>query len=261
MISRSAWGKMTGLALTVACLLNSQVSLAAEYEKKIRIAYYVGKGVGKPRNLSDKLKDQDDMELTFMNGIKLRASDLRGYDVIVVPGGLSKLESRSMAREGREELRRFVKEGGCYLGICAGCYLGSCSSENDLDLFPLRALDTAHWRRGETKLDLDLTPEGMEIFGREKPHIKVIYHNGPVLGWKDDQPDPHVKVLGRYLNEIVAPGGEPGIMRGAPSMVYTRYGAGRVIGCSPHTEKTPGLENMLPHAIRWMVQQQRESRD
>lgn len=251
--------RIAGSVLAIASFINVPISSAsAKQDNKIHVAYYVGKGVGKPPNLRRKLKEQADMQVTFMEGGDLRDGDLRGYDILIVPGGLSKIEARSMEKLGRQEVRRFVKEGGAYIGICAGCYLASSSSETDLRLLPMQVLDSKHWHRGRANLNVELTDDGMQIFGRDKPHINVVYHNGPVLGWKNGVPDDRVIVLGRYLNEVVAPGGKRGIMQGAPSMVYSQYGAGRVIGCSPHPEKSPGLENMIPHAIRWLVKQQRQ---
>ena len=39
----------------------------------------------------------------------------------------------------RSEVKAFVKDGGCYVGICAGCYLASTGYDWSLDLLPAHA--------------------------------------------------------------------------------------------------------------------------
>lgn len=71
---------------------------------------------------------------------------LRGYDLylmapqdviqgrfeggcFVMPGGRDLPYVRSLKGEGAKQIRKFVEEGGCYLGICAGSYFGGLRVE------------------------------------------------------------------------------------------------------------------------------------
>ena len=220
-------------------------------KRRIRVAALSCKGANFKPIIRQTLEDQKDMRLTVLDGEDIRNGDLDGVDVLLVPGGLSKVESASIRKEGREEIRRFVGEGGSYIGICAGCYLAT-QGEKYLNLLPAKPQDTAHWRRGKAYLDLALTPLGQEVFGTDKQELKCLYHNGPVLRIFDDPAGSQARRLATYENEIVAPGGHNGIMTGAPAMVLTKFGSGWVLGISPHPEQTPGLENFLPNAIRWL---------
>jgi hypothetical protein len=79
--------------------------------------------------------------------------------------------------------------------------------------------------------------------------VKVAYENGPVIGpiQRDDMPP--YRTLARFTSEVAENGSPPGIMTGAPAMAEGTFGKGRVIIFSPHPERTPGLERIVPLAL------------
>jgi hypothetical protein len=63
--------------------------------------------------------------VTMLKAEHVRAGALRDLrpSTLLVPGGWAKLKSLALGREGREEIRNHVREGGAYLGFCGGAGL------------------------------------------------------------------------------------------------------------------------------------------
>lgn len=228
-------------------LLNAEVP-----NNKIRVALFDDKGAN-PRNLLvAALETAPDMSFSMINGEELREGELKGFDVLLVPGGSAQRESLSMQAEGRNEVRRFVGEGGIYMGICAGCYLLTQAKPTDLGLLPLDTKDKANWQRGKGLLPVELTPEGNEIFGTNQKVLEILYHNGPVIDTSHITPEAGFIPLGFYRGELVKHGAKHGLMANTPAMFLGRFGKGLVLGISPHPEANPNQVNMELNAIRWL---------
>lgn len=239
------------IIVSLFVLLLATVPAYAEQAGKIRVAVYIDRGAHLRPQLKETLSTEEDIKMVTVTGDDIRDGSLQDFDLILVPGGSAKKEAGSLSAAGRREIRRFVEAGGCYIGICAGCYLATDSSAEYLGLLSMKVADSSHWRRGQATLPVELTERGMEIFATDKKFIHVVYHNGPILKYRESTNA--VISLAHYRAEIVAPGGRVGVMKDAPAMVLGSYGKGRVIGISPHPEKTSGLEWMVPRAIRWLV--------
>jgi hypothetical protein len=145
------------------------------------------------------------------------------------------------------------------MGVCAGAYLASSQRKHDLGLMPLTTVDSAHWFRvDDGKLvDVELTAAGMEIFGISRPNIRLVYENGPIFApLAQDQGQVGLQgsciPLAFFRSEVVAPGGERGVMIGAPAIVMSQYGRGFVIALSPHPEETPGFKQAELRALHWL---------
>ncbi len=75
----------------------------------------------------------------------LRSEELRGgalsrYRMLFVPGGWASNKLSALGDRGQEEIRRFVEEGGSYLGICGGAGM---ATEDGIGLLPIRRKPTA----------------------------------------------------------------------------------------------------------------------
>ena len=66
----------------------------------------------------------------------VRQGGLNGCQLLVVPGGWASLKSAKLGKHGREELRRFVRSGGAYLGLCGGAGL-ALQVDEGLGLLPV----------------------------------------------------------------------------------------------------------------------------
>jgi len=74
----------------------------------------------------------------------LRSEDIRGgslsrYRILYVPGGWASQKLIALGDRGQEEIRRFVEEGGSYLGICGGAGM---ATKDGLGLMPVRRKPT-----------------------------------------------------------------------------------------------------------------------
>lgn len=240
--------------LCLSLLLLNRACPALAQGSKIRVALFVGRGAQASEFKKEfKRSNDDDIVYETVVGQDIRSGSLNHFDALLVPGGSAKREALSMGLEARDEVRRFVNEGGIYMGVCAGAYLSSEQGKLDLGLLPLTTIDSEHWYRVDdmTKVDVELTAAGMEVFGIKKPNIRINYENGPIFALPKERSASFCP-LGFFRSEVVGDGGERGAMLGAPAMVIGKYGRGVVLVLSPHPEETPGIKQVELHALRWL---------
>ncbi|MBO7207737.1 MAG: hypothetical protein J6W10_09030, partial [Kiritimatiellae bacterium] len=91
----------------------------------LRIAVFVGAGarnIGAFRWLEITARAENVIAIP-VDGKSVREGGLDSMDVLVMPGGSSVTEAKTLEEKGREKIREFVKRGGGYIGTCAGCCL------------------------------------------------------------------------------------------------------------------------------------------
>ena len=106
---------------TAAILL--AVSLAASYAAdKVKIGMYVDTGVGGAGVMgwAKILSNSPQVELILLDVADIRGGKLRECDVLLMPGGSTGREFRALGKDGVEAIRKYVAEGGKYIGVCAG---------------------------------------------------------------------------------------------------------------------------------------------
>ncbi len=175
------------------------------------------------------------------------------FDVVVFPGGSASRQARAIGAAGREAVRRFVRNGGGYLGMCAGAYLASWGYRWSLGIVDLEVFDRAHWRRGEGEVAAELTDAGRRFFALARPRFEIRYANGPLLKPAGRAEIPDATVLMVFRGEIAEHGAPRGVMPGSAAAAAGLWGRGRVVVFSPHPEYTPGLEAMVARAIEWLA--------
>lgn len=225
----------------------------------IRVALFVDRGASVPSKKAFKreLDQCSYIKYSCVYGDDIRDGALKNFDALIIPGGSAAKDAYSLGPEAQREVRRFVNDGGIYMGVCAGAYLSSSARENYLGLLPLKTVDSKHWYRVNegTPVDVQLTAGGMEVFGVDHDNLRITYENGPIFAPPpSDSTDSSLTPLGFFKSEVVADGGERGVMVGAPAMVLSRYGKGIVLAISPHPEQTNGLHKMESHALKWMYE-------
>jgi glutamine amidotransferase-like uncharacterized protein len=246
------------VCLLASCMILNPCFSQPQSVRKIRLAIYMGDGAHLKQNPHRVLSAQPDIEIEEKTGQDIANGGLKDVDVLYVPGGSGRSEANSLGEEGRDAIVNFIAKGGGYVGICAGCYLATGGLPTYLGILPASLVDRAHqhWRRGKAKLQVEITPFGHEVLGVKEDKITVIYHNGPVMKASTTCGEGHLTPLAIYREEVVAPGGQVGVMINSPAMVLASYHKGIVVGISPHPEATPGLEYILPHVIRWLYSHQ-----
>lgn len=223
-------------------------------ERPVRVAIYEGAGSQESgiRDVEKGVKLLAGATIERLSAKQFSESDLAEFDVVVFSAGGATAQARAIGDAGRAKVREFVKRGGGYLGICAGAYLACAEFDWGLELIAAETLSD-RWERGVATVDMQLTAEGLEAFGRVKAPMRVAYENGPVIGPIKREDMPAYKSLARFTTEVAENGSPAGIMTGSPAMAESRFGVGRVMIFSPHPERTAGLEQVVPLAVARLV--------
>ncbi|WP_043589489.1 BPL-N domain-containing protein [Geminisphaera colitermitum] len=179
--------------------------------------------------------------------------DLSVFDVIVFPGGSPASQGRSIGEAGREAIRRYVENGGGYLGICAGAFLATSGYPWSLGLLNARTVEPNNWIRGRGEVDVQFSDDGRALLGDYSPAMPMVYVNGPILEPMGRHDLPPYTVAAWYRSEIADNNTPRNVMVNSPAFVHSTYGRGRVFAISPHPEVTPGLENIVPRVLLWLA--------
>ncbi|TWT35017.1 hypothetical protein KOR42_53100 [Thalassoglobus neptunius] len=215
------------------------------------------------KNVSQSF-DSEEFELVRIGPHDLSASTLSQFDVLIFPGGSGSRQGRAIGSDGREAIRKFVKDGGGVIGICAGAYL--CSAHYDWSLhiintsvfnetieIPGVGRKSMWYRGGPSDVEMELTSEGEEIFSQSN-RLDVRYQNGPIMDVGPDDHLPEWTPLAWFRSEVVRYEPQEGTMIDSPAIIAAPFGNGRVMCISPHPEATPGLENIITEAVKWSAQ-------
>ncbi|MFW6161963.1 MAG: BPL-N domain-containing protein [Planctomycetota bacterium] len=181
----------------------------------------------------------------------IRASALGQFDVLVMPGGSGSKQAKALGEGGRTAVRRFVRAGGGYVGICAGAYLAAANYSWSLAILDARVIDRKHWRRGKGTVRIELTAQGRELLAERNGPLEIYYANGPLLAAAEHPDIPDFRTLAHFRDEINENDAPEGVMLNTPSIACGRYGRGRVLVFSPHPERTQGRAPLLLRAVRW----------
>jgi len=204
-----------------------------------------------------------DLGFTFdlISAEGVRSGALSSYQLVVVPGGWASLKSEALGPEGRDELRRFVRRGGSYLGLCGGAGLALRVDEG-LGLVPVarkppterlancsgsirvrgsgnhalwcglpREVSFQVWWPSQFEI---LEPETIQVLGSYgEPDddffvsdLNVLQTQAAEIDWRLLERDYEINL-------------DPRILLGEPAVLEGRFGAGRVLLSYPHLE-TPG---------------------
>ena len=77
-------------------------------------------------------------------------------------------------------MKKFVQDGGGYLGICAGAYLACSKFAWSLGLLDAQTV-SSKWRRGKGNVEIEITPAGEHVTTLPAARRTVLYDNGPIL--------------------------------------------------------------------------------
>lgn len=245
---------MKTFLLSIACLLSvASVNFVVAAEHHIRVALYndvgaAGKGVP---CVCTELGRCDSMEVTKVSGEQIRNGILDNFDVVVFTGGVASGQARTLKEQGRANVKKFVENGGGYMGICAGAYLACDGFDWAVGVLGARTV-SPKWQRGQGTVEIELTHEGQKLLGQTNKIFAVKYENGPIITHNSGLL-PNYKPLAIYRTEKAENGSPVGVMVNSPAIVTSTCGKGRVIVISPHPEQSPGSESMIPAAIKWLA--------
>lgn len=257
-MSQPIWKTWTVAFLVAAPLGMSGTALADETDKPspIRVAIYADAGAAKAGSpkIKESLPKEKGFEWKIVSAEEIRNGVLKDFDVLIQPGGSGGKQARTLGEEGREVVKKFVADGGGYIGICAGSYLASANYPWSLNLMDAKVLDTEHWARGTGEVKIGLTTAGKKALETDHDECPIYYGQGPLLAPAGNDDIEDYEELAKYETEIAKRGAPTGVMKGTTAIARCSYGKGRVQCFSPHPEKTPGLEPFLQAAVRWAAE-------
>ena len=245
--------RCTPLLLLLLFTITAAAQEVATTTAPMRVAMYDGTGVGRSRpKLLAVLEEMPNLKVEAITAEEIREGALAKFDVVVFPGGSGGKQGRTLEESGREQVRKFVRGGGGFVGICAGAYLASCDYEWSLRILDAKVLDKQHWARGYGDVELALTDDGRAFLGVDQQRITVYYHQGPLLAPAGDDDVDDYQCLSTFATEIAKNGAPEGVMTGATALAAGRFGKGRVFVASPHAELTDGQHGVIHRALRWV---------
>lgn len=249
---------------TFLCIIVAALSAFYGYSQTstapapLRTAVYVGPGArstGMFRWM--QLVDQaPELEAVFVDGAAIRNGALRNVATLVVPGGKSYVIADELGQEGADELRRFIRDGGSYIGTCAGAIL----MLNDLSL-NRKMLGVAPFKKrqgswgGEAMLSADYTEEAEKLSGIKAGKRQERFNGGPVMDPSLPIDGADFKVFARFVCNLHTNSDKPGqpSMGGGASVVAGTYGKGRVWLFATHPEQYPKTWDSVKAAFKFIT--------
>jgi glutamine amidotransferase-like uncharacterized protein len=228
----------------------------AKTAQAIRVAIYAGAGASQkdPSQVKSCLPPSMGFEVETITADDIRDGALDKFDVVIHPGGSASKQGKTLGKDGRERVRRFVKDGGGFIGICAGAYLASAEYPWALKLLDARVIDDEHWARGQGEVQLRFPPSGRAALGIDREVATIYFENGPLLGPAESDDIPDYESLAAFETELAENGAPTGVMKSTTAIARGEFCKGRVVCFSPHPEKTPGREAFVSEAVRWAAE-------
>ena len=254
--------KKTIMALAVAlaafagCVgLDTEKAAGMAAEKPLRVAVYVDKGarnsgVFRWLELTTRAKG---VVATPVDGAMVRAGALDRADVLVMPGGWSVEEARTLGPDGCAKLKAFVKGGGGYVGTCAGCCLLMEPAKGHPDMLHMIPY-TFGPSGGHADISIAFNKRAEELAGIKKGTHLIRYSGGPVLHPSNPVEDANVEVIATYNGDVNSEGGKARPSRaGKAAIVAGTYGKGKVFCIAVHPEADEDDHYVLKGAFRFLT--------
>ncbi|MBE0429687.1 MAG: hypothetical protein IBX61_07415 [Thermoleophilia bacterium] len=195
------------------------------------------------------------LDFDLIDSSDIRAGKLDGFDILFVPGGWASDKILALGGDGAPAIRRFVGEGGSYLGCCGGAGL-ALSHDSGLGLASFGRLPTSQ------RLPSFSGRIVLEHTVPDHPMWRGIEPGAAFHAWWPGQfaldGDPEVSVLARYgealagsfvadlpvgapfdwrrWEEIYGINLDPERIAGEPAVIEFPYGGGRAILSYLHFE-------------------------
>lgn len=239
--------------LVFACALLAQ-SLVAEplAGGKVKVALYLDVGCkgGGVIHLAQLLKSSPEVTCDFLNAADVLADKLAGYDVLVMPGGSGYDRYPQLGEDGFEKIRKYIREGGSYYGICAGIAM-ALNDPKRLRLIPYTREKNP--LRGGFSAAVKFNARAEDLLGVKEGVRYFRYHDGPIPVKGDPVPDSEYEVLATFESHVMQKGKSVTPMYGMPAVIYGRYGKGKVLVSVMHPEYFPSTHDVLGAGFKPLV--------
>ncbi len=205
---------------------------------RMKVLIYGDEGVS-PFSLQECLKTfraiSDQVEVVDHKFLKEKEWG-KATKLLIFPGGRDIPYDQNLKGKGTAKIRKYVKEGGSFLGICAGAYFAcdevifekgtplEVHEKRDLCFFPGAAIGTLYPHLPFSyEVDSGFYPSEVTFEGKEL-HL---YYNGG-CSFEDAEKYPNVTILARYLDAS-----------DKPAIIHCKVEKGNVILSGVHLEVNP----------------------
>ncbi len=220
---------------------------------KLRVALMVGQGaVGACFSWMQLLSFSPQMEVKFVDGRMIREGALADCNVLVCPGGYAPQIRADIGEKGIEEVKKFLRAGGCYFGTCAGAFI-TLNDANGVGLAPYRQdPKNNNFAHGHAQITMRMTETGAAKMGVPALTRFIWYWNGPLMV---PAPIEGVKseVLATYRGDILMNHPKLLAMADYPAMVGVEYGKGRLLVSSAHPEMSPRTYDLVAGGFKYLT--------
>ena len=219
----------------------------------IRIAVFSDAGVTKAgvKQVERCLPESEGFKVKSIDAEQIRDGDLKNFDVLIHGGGTASKQAETLGDKGRDAVKKFVSDGGGFIGICAGAYLASAEYKWSLGVLDAQVIDGAHWARGEGDVKLRLTSAGQKALQPDKENVHDPFRKRTSPRTRKKGRHRRLRTARTFASEMRKNDAPLGIMKGTTAIARGKFGKGRIVCFSPHPEKTPGRETFLQSAVRW----------
>ena len=203
--------------------------------KRLKVALYVddgsaGNGVFHCIRL---IAHSPQLELYGITGAGVREGKLKGMDLLMLPGGYSKRQYKSLHEEGAEKVREFVRAGGAYYGICAGCTC-TLNAPERLKLLPFTL--KPHSGGTTALITVEFSEAGAKALDLAPGRYKARYSGGPIPIPGDPIADGSGEILAVYKNTVSKVDVPEGNFFDEGAVIRGTLGKGKVVATSFHPE-------------------------
>ena len=189
----------------------------------------------------------DDYQVYRITAAQILASGWQDNTaLLVIPGGKAGPYAELLAGKGNDLIRKYIENGGAYLGFCAGAYYASASlefakgtsieviAERDLALFPGKiigpALATYDYYSESGARAAKILTEGAEPL--------TIYYNGGGY-FVEPQNYPNINIIASYNN----------LSKNPAAIIQIILNKGKVILSSVHCEFNSNVLNRVDSTL------------
>jgi glutamine amidotransferase-like uncharacterized protein len=209
-----------------------------------KVLIYYGDGVmeNSVLGIEDSLNDSKNLNIPSHNKFEysttseINSDSLYGYDVLIMPGGdASKyVEDNDI---NSESIKKFVKEGNGYIGICAGAYAASNSVDGYYSGWGIAPDVNTKNVKYEGLLPLTITSFGNTLINGTLINLRL--ENGPALYSNNSN-----IVMASYADNKTG-------YQNYAAIIGETYGSGRVLLSGPHPELNPQNSQLLAYMVLW----------
>ena len=188
--------KVCFVLLLVFCFSAWSQQAASAAGRKLKVGFFVDRGSrgGGVMHWARLLTYSPKLAVTLLDAGDIHSGKLKNFDVLIVPGGSSTEQFKSVGKEGAAKIREYVKNGGNYIGICAGFHCALVSPSR-FSLVPYKLHRPAVGR--QAVVAVEISKKGAEILGIAPGERWINYASGPIARPVEDSwPHGAVEVVG-----------------------------------------------------------------